>query len=156
MRVEYINPFVESVAEFFSTMLGSKVERMNIVRSNPNVEGNQIRALIGMSGAVCGSVMLVLEPNTGSNMIQRFLSMTTEPDEETLRDGVAEAVNIIAGNAKARLPQLPEHTISLSLPTVIRGTGVTIDSPTNAVWIEIPFKSDLGVFSLRVAFIAIA
>jgi CheY-specific phosphatase CheX len=82
--------------------------------------------------------------------------MDGDPDDETLRDGVAEAINIITGNAKARLPQQPEQAICLSLPTVIRGTGVSIDYPTNANWIEIPFTSDLGNFSLLVAFLTLS
>lgn len=156
MRVEYINPFIESVAEFFSAMLGSRVERKSITKSDGNVEDSHVRALIGMSGAACGTVVLVLSPETGANLVKKFLSMDEAPDDETLRDGVAEAINIIAGNAKSRLPQQPEQAICLSLPTVIRGTGVSIDYPTNSNWIEIPFASDLGNFSLLVAFLTLS
>ena len=156
MRVEYINPFIESVVEFFSAMLGSKVERKNITKSDGKVDDDHVRALIGLSGAVCGTVVLALSPETGANLVKKFLSMDDGPDDETLRDGVAEAINIIAGNAKARLPQLPEQAICLSLPTVIRGTGVSIDYPTSANWIEIPFSSDLGNFCLLVAFLTLS
>lgn len=156
MKVEYINPFVESVSEFFSAMLGANVERKTISRSQGKIDDNHIRSLIGMSGATCGTVVLVLPIETGANLVKRFLSMDEGPDDETLRDGIAEAINIIAGNAKSRLPQQPGQTISLSLPTVIRGSGVTIDYPINTIWIEIPFVSDLGNFSLLIAFLTLS
>jgi hypothetical protein len=40
----------------------------------------------------------------------------------------------------------------LSLPTVVRGTNYKVDYPTRTAWLEVPFKSDLGSFSLRVTF----
>lgn len=152
MRVEYINPFIVSVTEFFNTMLGSSVERASIGIAGNSSSDEAFRAVIGLSGAICGTVVLVLPKSTGVQLVERLLCSEEEPDEDTLRDGVSEAVNIIAGNAKARLPQEDGRSISLSLPTVISGIGVKIECPSDTAVVDVGFKSDLGDFSLKIGF----
>lgn len=152
MNVEYINPFVVSVTEFFNTMLGVNVERTSIGIAAELSATDGFRAIIGLSGAICGTVVLVLPMNTGNQLVKRLLCSEEVPDEDTLRDGVSEAVNIIAGNAKARLPQKDGRSISLSLPTVISGNGVKIECPSDTAVVDIGFKSDLGDFSLKIGF----
>lgn len=152
MNVEYINPFIQSVTEFFTSMLGAQVDFMTIARTDPAIDETKINAFIGLSGAVVATVVISLPLGTAQNLVRSFVSINEMPDAETLRDGVAEAVNIIAGSAKTRLPMAQHGGISLSLPTVISGTQISIEYPKNAVLVEVPFESNLGVFSLRVAF----
>ena len=40
--------------------------------------------------------------------------------------------------------------MTLSLPTVIRGSNVEIDYPKGSTWLEVQFDSDLGPFFLQV------
>ncbi len=61
-------------------------------------------------------------------------------------------VNIIAGGAKARMNTGDEKPLDLSLPTVVRGGDFFVEYPTNSVWLEINFDSELGPFTLRVTF----
>jgi CheY-specific phosphatase CheX len=75
-----------------------------------------------------------------------------ELDEDTLVDGAAELVNIVAGSAKAKFCKDGGAPLDLSLPTVIRGEGFQIDYPSKTVWIEVPFSSELGSFKVRVTF----
>jgi|YNPMSStandDraft_1061717.scaffolds.fasta_scaffold06453_3 Predicted inhibitor of MCP methylation, homolog of CheC len=151
MKAENINPFIESVYDLFTTMLNAKAERktVGIAKSaNPR----DIMALIGISGRVRGMVALAFPVSTALAMVNKLLNTDIKIMDDTVSDAIAEMVNIVAGGAKAKLNTGNEKPLDLSLPTVVRGGDFSVDYPTNSVWIEINFDSDLGPFTLRVTF----
>lgn len=154
MKVEYINPFIESVFDLFSTMLSSTAKRGDVgVFKEEQTGARHIIALIGLSGPARGIVALSFPIETALKMVNRLLGTETKVMDDTVSDAVAELVNIVAGGAKARFP-LEEGVppIDLSLPTVVRGNSYSIDYPSGSVWLEVPFETDLGPFDLRVTF----
>ena len=60
-------------------------------------------------------------------------------------------VEMLGGSTKARFNQDDRNSIDLNLMKVIRGDEFVNYLP-DALWLEIPFTSDLGPFSLRVSF----
>jgi chemotaxis protein CheX len=152
VKVEHINPFVEAVYELFTTMLGTTVERGDIALLGKNVAPLEVMGIIGLSGETRGVVTVGFPGETALKAVSKILDTElTELDDE-VSDGVAEIVNMIAGNAKAKLSNTTGTPIDLSLPTVVRGTDYRIDSPGDSVWIGVPFDSPLGNFELRVMF----
>jgi len=150
MKVEYINPFIESVKELFRTMLGAELER-----GNPNVAGGganprEVTALIGLSGHVRGTVAISFPVSTALKIASRLTGCENTILDETVFDTITELVNIVAGGAKAKLHRDGDPPTQLSLPTVVRGNHYSVEYPSQSVWIEIPFTSELGPFSLRV------
>ncbi len=152
MRVEYINPFIESIYDFFGTMLGAAVKRGNVSVTRDDTDEGTVRALIGFSGPVRGTVVMTMSDSTAAEILKALLGSEITLDDDSIKDGVAETVNIIAGGAKARFTTDGSAVIDLSLPTVIRGHKVRVDHPSNAIWLEVPFNSSLGDFLLKVTF----
>ncbi|MBN2308073.1 MAG: chemotaxis protein CheX [Candidatus Hydrogenedentes bacterium] len=152
MKVEYINPFIESVYDLFATMLDAEVQRGEIGVTSAGGNPREIMALIGLSGPARGTVAISFPAQTALAMVGKILGVDTRVVDDTVSDGIAEIVNIVAGSAKARLTQGGGTPIDLSLPTVVRGNSYSIDYPSQAVWLEVPFTSELGAFSLRVTF----
>ena len=152
MKVEYINPFIESTYDLFSTMLGCKAIRGDVGVATPEANPRDIMALIGLSGMARGMVALAFPVNTALNMVNRLLSTELRTVDDTVSDAIAEMVNIVAGGAKSKLSGDDRPPIDLSLPTVVRGNNYNVDYPSGSVWLEVPFNSDLGSFSLRVTF----
>lgn len=152
MKVEYINPFIESVYELFSKMLSSKATRGDIGLCRGEGNPRDIMALIGLSGPARGTVALAFPTPTALAMASRLVGMDIRVMDETVSDAVAELVNIVAGSAKAKFNGKGGTPIDLSLPTVVRGNSYSIDYPSTAVWLEVAFSSDLGPFNLRVTF----
>ncbi len=154
MRTEWINPFVESVVSLCTTMLSCHVQRGQLGIANAEaVAGGDITGLIGLSGPARGMVALSFPSGTAHAMVSRLLSLSEEETADSVSDGVAELVNIVAGSAKARFSKgEAADVISLGLPTVIHGGGELVKSPRKSTWLDVPFSSDLGPFSLRVTF----
>lgn len=152
MKVEYINPFIESVCDLFATMLGCQTECGNVGLAK-GIEGPQeITALIGLSGPVRGTVAMLIPEKTALAMVSRLLGMEIDAVDDTVSDALGELVNIVAGGAKAKLHDEDGKPIDLSLPNVVRGPDHIVDYPLHSTWLNVPFTSDLGPFSLRVTF----
>ncbi len=153
MKVEHINPFIESVHDLFSTMLSAQAKRGDVGVRKDAPNPRDIMALIGLSGTARGMVALSFPIDTALNMVNRLLESDTKVLDDTVSDAMAEIVNMVAGGAKAKFPAREgERPIDLSLPTVVRGQSYTVDYPSNSVWIEVPFKSELGEFDMLVTF----
>ena len=152
MKVEYINPFIESVYDLFETMLGSKAKRGEVAVARGDSDPRQLVALIGLCGPARGMVALSFPSDTALNMVNRLLGSESGDMDDAVSDAVAELVNIVAGGAKAKFPITEGPIIELSLPTVVRGSNYSVDYPSGSTWLEVPFTSDLGAFTLRVTF----
>jgi len=152
MNAQYVNPFVEAVFELFNTMLQAKAARVGLGVSGAQNQPNEVMALIGFSGAVRGTVALSMPLSTSQQMVLRLLGEGTEADPETVSDTIAEMVNIVAGAAKAKLSLQLKETLELSLPVVVHGDHFDVFSPSQAIWLEVPFSSDLGPLCMRLSF----
>jgi chemotaxis protein CheX len=152
MDVTYINPFLKGVYSVFETMLGMKVQRGNIAIARDSASPETLVALIGLSGPARGTVALHLPKTTALNLLNNWLSMELQEIDQTVSDGVAELVNMIAGQAKVTFSDEIKTPIDLGLPTVVHGDNYKVQYPSRTTWLEIPFNCDLGAFSLRVTF----
>jgi len=152
MKANHINPFIESVYDLFGTMLNCQVARGDLAIAESVSQPRDITALIGLAGRTRGTVALSFPVTTALAMVSRLTDNTTRVVDATVLDAVAELVNIVAGGAKAKMTGEGADVLSLGLPIVVRGQRYNVDYPSNATWLEVPFSSDLGPFSLRVTF----
>ena len=115
MEQEYRTPFVDSTKEMLSTMVGASCEMK--VSARPPID-NTISGTVSFVGENNGQITLSFPIDTARKVVSEMLGMEeAEMDEETLRDGVGEMANIVAGNVKAAL----SHTrfkLMLSLPKI--------------------------------------
>lgn len=150
MDVNFINPFVESVLTFFSKMLRADAERGEVGLAMDVLAPGELTALIGMGGPVRGTVAITFPVSTALQIVTRLTGVKTKVVDEVTYDAVSEAVNIVTGRAKAQLTNEGEVPVVLSLPSVVRGSDYTVIPPSKSSWLDIPFTSDLGPFSLRI------
>ncbi|MBI1319517.1 MAG: hypothetical protein GC168_11310 [Candidatus Hydrogenedens sp.] len=153
ISIEHINPFIKSTRETFHTMLACEAVRGNVaVTSQQPEDPRQILAMVGLSGRLRGMVSISFPEQTALRIVERLLGMSVEGIDETVSDAISEMANIIAGGAKADLSGEHDTPLELSLPTVVHGKGYEVEYPSGAVWVEIPFESELGGFVVRVTF----
>ena len=152
MDVKYVNPFIESVQELFTAMLGCEAERGDIGVARESANARDVVALIGLSGPASGMLSVSFPVDTALALASRMLGMEIKVMDDTVSDAVAEMVNIVGGGAKAKFTDGDQEPIDLGLPTVVRGNSYTVDYPTKAIWLDVPFTSELGAFNMRVTF----
>lgn len=143
-----INPFIESVHEIFESMLGCQADLGSPIRAVLHNHDNDITGVIGLSGTALGIIALRFPEETAIAVINRFAGTEFDKIDAGVIDGIGELVNIAAGSAKGRLKG---HSISVSLPTVTRGGIYRLRNMRDTVWMDLPFDSELGPFSMIVA-----
>ncbi len=149
MKVENINPFIESVMETFDSMLNCRVKVGKPAVTKDDEDADDIIGVIGLTGTARGIVAIRLPIKTAVTSIGRLVGVEFKEIDSSIIDGVGEMINIIAGNAKVKFEG---QKISLSLPTVVRGNMYKLNNLTGAVFLTLPFSSELGDFDLLVSF----
>ena len=153
MKVEYINPFIKSVANTFSTMLNCGVQRGQISLKPDSTPMYTVSGVIGLSGRAVGTVVLSLPKQIALKAASTMLMMEAVEIDDDVLDAVGELTNIIAGGAKA---ELEEYELAVSLPNVITGREHEIHFPSNVHPICIPFETDWGAMTLEVGLSQVA
>ncbi|GAB6166428.1 chemotaxis protein CheX [Thermostilla marina] len=147
MRVEFVNPFIQSLKDTFATMLNCEVQRGELSLKNGSKASHEISGVIGLTGDTVGTVVLSLSRDVALKAASTMLMMeTTELDADVL-DAVGELTNMVAGAAKA---QLTEFNLAVSLPNVITGTEHDVHFPSNVTPLVISFTSPWGPLTLEV------
>lgn len=148
MKAQTIYSFIESIDELFGNMFAADVTRGEPSYSSSVLDGDEVIALIGISGDIQGSIALAMPIDTALRLTSALLGMPNESFDATTSDAVAELVNIVGGGAKAKLITLNQQPLHLGLPSVLHGRNITVTGPSQAVWMRIPFESELGSFNL--------
>ncbi len=152
MKVEYINPFLLSTISVFDTMLNCKLERGVPYLKNGTQPQQVVSGVIGLSGKAQGTVVLGLSREAALSATEVLLQERPAEINADVTDAVGELVNIIAGNAKAKLEHL---NMSVSLPTVITGKNHCVEFPTKVTPICIPFTSAWGDVTVEVGLLEV-
>src|SRR6266567_803781 len=100
--------------EVFELMVGTKLES----RTQETSEELDITAMIGLAGSLCGVLSIRCSSEAGRMIAAKMLGATVV-ETPSMRDAVAEIVNMVAGNFKSKLSG--KSQCMLSIPTVITG-----------------------------------
>jgi len=147
ISVDLIQPFMIATIETFEKMLHNVPVAQQYTLNKGSGISKDISGVIGLTGDLLGSVSLSFSEKSALSALTAFIGFPiTELDEESM-DAVGELVNIIAGYAKKFID---DYKTEISLPTVIRGKGLTVKEPADVFSFNIPFKSSLGDFDLSV------
>lgn len=139
-------PFVGSVRSVFSTMVGVETTvGAPSLKSDP-APTHDVSAIIGFSGEVVGSMVLTFQTETARRVVAAFANAPLEPGSPDFADAIGELANMVAGAAKKDLG-LPA---SISVPTVIVGTGHTVARLSDVPCVVIPCSTASGEFSIEV------
>ncbi len=153
MRAEYINPFIVSTTNVFSTMLSCELARGAPTLKETHCPEYEVSGIIGMTGKAAGTVVVSLSRTAAIRCAAALLDEEPTAFHEVDRDvidAIGELANMIAGGAKG---QLEELSLSISLPSVICGKNHTVSFPSEATPISIPFDSDWGPICIEVGLV---
>ena len=148
MQAKYINPFLHASISLFRDYLGVELSYDKPFLNPESAHLSDVSAIIGLAGETTGALVLSFDRDTAVAMVSRLAQKQYQAMSNEVIDGVGELVNILAGNAKK---DLEEFRISISLPGVVTGGSYKIQWPHGVPVITIPFKSDLGNFSVNVS-----
>jgi chemotaxis protein CheX len=126
-----ISGFIQgAVTEVFSTMAGLECqcdEQASDVLTPP-LELTGVSGSISITGPkVSGVVYLNFPGEISQKVSQRIMGSDTPLSESEVNDVVGELTNMVTGNLKSKLAD-KGFNCQLSIPTVIRGKEISVDS----------------------------
>jgi chemotaxis protein CheX len=108
--------------EVFELMVGTRLE----VRPEKSAAELDITAMIGLAGSLCGVISIRCSSEAARMIAAKMLGIPASEANLSMRDAVAEIVNMVAGNFKSKLSG-SDHCM-LSIPTVITGADYELCS----------------------------
>jgi chemotaxis protein CheX len=151
--VKLVNPFVEATVSVLKTMAQTGARRRDVLLKKDHKMFGDISGVIGILGKnIEGSVAITFEVNLARELISRMLGTTPDKiNDDDLRDGVGELVNMISGNAKTLLSE-SGYKFDLALPTIVSGHGHEVSHRIDTPCLVIIFETDEGnPFAVQVA-----
>ncbi len=122
IKAEVVAPFVKAVKETFLTMMEMPVRRCGIHIKHDYLMFGEITGVIGLSGVVSGTCAISMPGALAIDAVGRMLGedLGGQFDQQEVRDGVGEMINMVAGRAKGLLSTTP-YKFDITLPTIISG-----------------------------------
>ena len=106
-----------SVEEVFRLMLGIECKR----EAGPAmVENESVTAVVGFGGVLSGACVFRSGARAALKIAARMTGMEFEAIDDTVKDGIGEICNMLAGAWKGKVPELAANC-GLSVPAVITG-----------------------------------
>lgn len=106
-----------SVEEVFRLMLGLECKRaMGAAAMDPE----SVTAVVGFGGVLSGACVFRSGASTAMKIAAQMTGMEFSAVDDTVKDGIGEICNMLAGAWKGKVPELAANT-GLSVPAVITG-----------------------------------
>jgi len=149
MKVEFINPFIDSTLRSLEMMAGITAEKTGLELRDDHITAYEISSIIGITGETSGSIIISMPARLACKIASNMLMEEIDAINRDVEDAIGEIGNILVGDARRSLIQ-DGHTLNISIPTVVVGAGVRISRTGDIPCIAIPFTTDFGEFEVNV------
>lgn len=153
MRVEYINPFVESALSVLKEMANVEFIRGDLALKTYPMLTKGLVIVIGVAGDIQGRVLYDMNLQTALNVAGLMMGgETIEQYDEMVASALAELGNIISGNAISQLNDLG-FDFDITPPTLFSGENLEMSSPNiDTQTLVIPLvNAEVGEMIINVA-----
>ena len=155
MRVEYINPFVETSYRVLKEVLGgAEVKRGELSLKSVAMPVMGVAALVGLAGDVEGRVLFDMTYETALNLASKMTGETLTQFDDLVKATISELANLITAQAVTKLHELG-FKFDLTPPTLFAGEKMEIaalpGSAQNVEALIVPLISECGEIELNVA-----
>ena len=155
MRVEYINPFVETSYRVLKEVLeGADVKRGDLYLKSTAMPVMGVAALVGLAGDVEGRVLFDMSFETALNIASKMNGEKMTTFDDMAKATISELANIITGQAVTKLHELG-FKFDRTPPALFAGENMEIAAlggTTESVEaLIVPLVTDCGKIEVNVA-----
>ena len=155
MRVEYINPFVETSYRVLKEVLGgADVKRGDLYLKSTAMPVMGVAALVGLAGDVEGRVLFDMTYETALNIASKMNEETLDTFDDLAKATISELANIITAQAVTKLHEL-NFRFDLTPPTLFAGENMEIAAlggqNENVEALIVPLITEFGKIEVNVA-----
>jgi chemotaxis protein CheX len=136
-----------SVEEVFQLMLGVNCERyLGPVEIS---EPESVTAVVGFGGLLSGACVFKSGASAAIKIAAHMTGMEFEEIDDTVKDGIGEICNMLAGAWKGKVPNLAANC-GLSVPAVITGRDYNLHVQAPEFKLDHTYKFDDASFEVTI------
>ena len=135
-----------SVEEVFRLMLGIECSREAVPAG---VEKESVTAVVGFGGLLSGACVLRSGAGTALHIVAQMTGMEFEAIDDTVKDGIGEICNMLAGAWKGKVPELAANC-GLSVPAVITGSNYNLHVQSPEFQLHHVYRFENEVFEVTI------
>ena len=152
MKVEFVNPFLESILNVLNTMAMFKAKPGKPAIKTSEVAKGDVTGIMGMaSDQARGTLAISFPEPVILEITKRMLGEEVTSIDDTVTDMVGEITNMVTGGAKKVLSE-QGYRFDMAIPSVIAGKDHVIHHKSKAPIIIIPFNTERGDFFIEICF----
>lgn len=149
LRVEYMQPFVDSTKRLFQTRLKDTLAVDRVRINLTGLPAHDLSGVIWLSGRIIGRALISFPQDVAKAVAMEFTEMDPLP-AGALKETVRELSAIVAGHMK---PSLEPRAVLISPPKVIEGRGFIIPPRKGAICVSIPCTCRHGKLQLEICIV---
>lgn len=149
MRVEYINPFVESAIGVLKEVLAVDIHRGGLSLGSRVSSVQGIAIVVGLVGEVEGRVVLDLSKNVALKIVSIMNGEEFTELDEMANATLTEVGNMITGRAVTQLAELG-YKFDVTPPAIFVGAS-TIGDANKIEALIVPLEMSIGTITINVA-----
>jgi len=149
MRVEYINPFVESAYSIMKEVLQSEIDRKDLYLKKTSQPVMGVAALVGLAGDVEGRVLIDMSQDTAIKIASTMNGEELNALDELVKATITELANMITAQAVTKLFDLG-FKFDLTPPSIITGENMQV-SNADVEALIVPLEMPQGLVEINVA-----
>jgi len=141
MKVEYINPFIESSMEVITQATGITPTLGKVYIKSIPYKSSSVLVIIGLAGSIHGKVLINLEPDVSCKIASAMMGgMEVSSLDELVKSAIGELCNMILGRTAVMFSER-NIFIDITPPTVVTGENIQL-SIHKSVTISVPILFD--------------
>ncbi|HUI67586.1 MAG TPA: chemotaxis protein CheX [Nitrospirota bacterium] len=150
MRLDHINPIVDSAITVLAEFTGSPVNRGDMkLRRRPSTS-RDVATIIRLKGNVDGRIIIEMDGSTALAMAGLMNNDLFRELDRLALDTLMELANIIVARAVSSLNEL-EFALRLAPPLIFTGTNVSCFSSLDTETLVVPLHTNVGDMNLSLA-----
>jgi chemotaxis protein CheX len=149
MRVEYINPFVESAFNVLKEVLNTEVKRGELYLKSTSTPVLGVAAIVGLAGDVEGRVLFDMSRNTALDVASVMNGETLPSFDDLAKATITELANMITAQAVTKLHDLG-FQFDLTPPAIFTGDNMEV-SNADVEALIVPMETPQGKIEINVA-----
>ncbi len=149
MKVQVVNRYVQAAMDVIGKETGVPVKRGGLQLEGNPYTTEDVTAVIGVSGALCGSLYLSMAETTALALTSSILGQEMGGLDDLCQSGIAEIANVVAGTAGIELAEEGIVT-QVNPPLVLVGRGARL-STVEIQRLVVPLTTEHGDVKLHVA-----
>jgi len=149
MRLEYINPFVESTFDILKEVLDTEITRGKLYLKAKSQPVMGITTIVGLAGDVEGRVLIDMSSKTAIAIASRMNGEELKELNELAKATITELANMIVAQAVTKLSELG-FKFELTPPSIFTGEKMEITNFEVEALI-VPIETSYGRLEVNVA-----